>query len=159
MRRLAVLMTPIIHFGCPDCSSEIPAPSGGPGTVACPHSGKTAELGISARVRDGECVDVCAVCGHPDLYVQKDFNRTLGLSIVVLGSLASFVFFAIGEPVLAVLALVAMALVDGVIYLLVGQVTVCYACHAIYRGFGPNPEHKPFNLELLERYGGRAPRR
>jgi len=102
---------------------------------------------------------VCALCGHPDLYVQKDFNRALGLSIVVIGSLASVVFFAFREPFLAVGALAAMALVDGLIYLLVGEVTVCYSCHAIYRGFGPNPEHRSFNLELLERYGGRTPRR
>jgi hypothetical protein len=70
----------------------------------------------------------------------------------------SLVFFARGLPVLAMSALAGMALVDGVIYWLVGEVAVCYACHAIYRGFGRNPEHRGFDLELLERYGGREPR-
>lgn len=99
------------------------------------------------------------MCGHPDFYIQKDFNRSLGLAVVVLGSVSSVVLFGLREPFLAVGALIVMALVDGLIYFVVSDVTVCYACHAIYRGFGPNPEHQRFNLELLERYGGRAPRR
>jgi hypothetical protein len=103
-------------------------------------------------------VDVCACCGHSDLYVQKDFNRTLGLAIVILGCLGSLVFFGLGRPLPAFGALVAMAGIDGLIYLLVGDVAVCYSCHAIYRGFRRNPAHRPFDLELLERYGGRAPR-
>ena len=125
----------------------------------CPGCGRETKLGRTPAVRSGNRVDVCAVCGHPDLYVQKDFNRSLGLFIVGVGILASLVLFAMGEPVLAMGALLGMAAVDGLIYLLVGDVTVCYSCHAIYRGFESNPEHGPFNLELLERYGGRAPRR
>lgn len=93
------------------------------------------------------------------MYVQKDFNRSLGMLIVVVGISGSLILFAVTEPLFAVGALVLMALVDGLLYLLVGEVTVCYSCHAIYRGFGPNPEHEPFSLELLERYGGRTPRR
>jgi len=152
-------MGSIIHFGCPHCSGELEVPCSGPDTFECGACGKRLRIGISPDVRSGGRVDVCAVCGHPDMYVQKDFNRALGLVIVTLGVLASVVFFASGQPFLAVAALVVMALVDGVIYMLVGEVTVCYSCHAIYRGFGPNPEHGPFNLELLERYGGRNPRR
>jgi hypothetical protein len=152
-------MTAIIHFGCPDCARELAAPASGPPALTCGNCGRSTSLGRSPAVLEGSRVDVCPVCGHPDFYVQKDFNRALGLAVVVAGSLVSVVFFAMREPVLALGALVAMALVDGAIYLLVGEVTVCYSCHAIFRGFGPNPEHGPFNLELLERYGGRAPRR
>jgi hypothetical protein len=56
------------------------------------------------------------------------------------------------------LSLVVTAAVDLVIYSLVGEVTVCYACHAVYRGFGKNPEHEAFDLKSLEKYGGRDPR-
>ena len=49
-------------------------------------------------------------------------------------------------------------LVDFLAYFFVGQVTVCYSCHAIYRGFNRNPEHEPFDLKKLEKYGGRTPR-
>ncbi len=50
------------------------------------------------------------------------------------------------------------ALVDFLVYFLVGEVTVCYSCHAVYRGFERNPEHEPFDLKRLEKYGGRNPR-
>jgi hypothetical protein len=56
-------------------------------------------------------------------------------------------------------ALALTALVDFVAYSLVREVTVCYSCHAIYRGFKRNPEHEPFDLKKLEKYGGRTPRR
>jgi len=97
-------------------------------------------------------------CGHDALYVQRDFNRTLGLAIVIVGSLLSVVFFYRSEPLYAMLALVAMAIADLLIYLVVGEVTVCYACHAVYRGFERNPRHRPFDLKNLEKYGGREPR-
>jgi hypothetical protein len=100
----------------------------------------------------------CVSCGHDNLYVQKDFNRNLGVAIVVLGSLASLFFFSRGQPIYGMLALFASAGVDLLIYSVVGEVTVCYACHAIYRGLARNPEHGPFDLKDLEKYGGRDPR-
>lgn len=157
--KLATFMSSIIHFGCPECSRELEASSDGPDTLECAGCGQSLGLGKSPSLRTGQSVDVCAVCGHPDMYVQKDFNRNLGLGIVVLGVMASLVFFAANQPFLSVAALVLMAVIDGLIYLSVGEVTVCYSCHAIYRGFAPNPRHKSFNLQLLERYGGRTPRR
>ena len=50
------------------------------------------------------------------------------------------------------------ALVDFVAYRFVREVTVCYSCHTIYRGFNRNPEHEAFDLKKLEKYGGRTPR-
>ena len=103
-------------------------------------------------------VTACVSCGHDALYVQKDFNRQLGLFIVGGGIAASIYFFARSQPIVAMGALGLTALVDFLLYLFVREVTVCYACHAIYRGFGPNPEHEPFDLKKLEKYGGRTPR-
>jgi hypothetical protein len=103
-------------------------------------------------------VDVCASCGHDNLYIQKDFSRVLGITIVVIGVATSVVFFALDQSLLAMAALIAMAMLDALIYMLVGRVTVCYACHTIYRGFPPNPAHQGFDLELLERHGGKDPR-
>ena len=103
-------------------------------------------------------VKTCASCGHDTLYIQKDFNRTLGLGIVGVGVLASIVLFSRGEPLYAMLALVATAGIDLLIYTLVADVTVCYSCHTVYRGFPKNPDHGPFDLKDLEKYGGRDPR-
>ena len=100
----------------------------------------------------------CVACGHDTLYIQKDFNRNLGVAIVVAGSLISLFFFSRSQPIYAMLALFVSAGVDLLIYSLVGEVTVCYACHTIYRGLARNPDHGPFELKDLEKYGGRDPR-
>jgi len=80
------------------------------------------------------------------------------MTIVVTGVAASLYFFAKGQPFLAMSALGLTALIDFLAYFLVGEVTVCYACHAVYRGFRKNPEHETFDLKKLEKYGGRTPR-
>jgi hypothetical protein len=92
------------------------------------------------------------------LYVQKDFNRRTGLAIVVIGVVISVYFLARNQPMVAMGALGATALIDFLAYHFVREVTVCYSCHAIYRGFDRNPEHEPFDLKKLEKYGGRTPR-
>ena len=103
-------------------------------------------------------VTMCVSCGHDTLYVQKDFNRSAGIAIVGLGVVLSTYFFARSQPLFAMGALGLTALIDSLIYFLVREVTVCYACHAVYRGFKRNPEHETFDLKKLEKYGGRAPR-
>jgi hypothetical protein len=103
-------------------------------------------------------VTTCASCGHDDLYIQKDFNRLAGMVIVGVGIAVSLYFFAQREPFAAMAALGLTAFIDFLAYFLVGDVTVCYACHAIYRGFAKNPDHEPFDLKKLEKYGGRTPR-
>jgi len=92
------------------------------------------------------------------LYIQKDFNRALGVAIVVVGGLTSIFFLSRREPLFAMLTLGITAAVDYILYRLVGDVTVCYACHTIYRGFQRNPTHIAFDLKNLEKYGGREPR-
>jgi hypothetical protein len=80
------------------------------------------------------------------------------MTIVGLGIAASIFFFARSQPLFAMGALALTAVVDFLAYFLVQEVTVCYSCHAIYRGFKRNPEHEPFDLKKLEKYGGRTPR-
>ncbi|MBI4475218.1 MAG: hypothetical protein HY646_21320 [Acidobacteria bacterium] len=80
------------------------------------------------------------------------------MGIVIAGIAASVYFFATGNPFYAMGALFATAIIDFLLYRLVGDVTVCYACHAIYRGFEQNPDHDAFDLKKLEKYGGRDPR-
>ena len=80
------------------------------------------------------------------------------MAIVGLGIAASLYFFARNQPMFAMGALGLTALVDFLAYYFVSEVTVCYSCHAIYRGFDRNSGHEPFDLKKLERYGGRTPR-
>jgi len=113
---------------------------------------------MNDSIVDRNIVITCISCGHDTLYVQKDFNRHAGMAIVGLGIAASLYFFARGQPILAMGALALTALIDFLAWFLVGEVTVCYSCHAVYRGFKRNPEHEPFDLKKLEKYGGRTPR-
>src|SRR4030095_12563763 len=126
--------------------------------VTCPHCGHPVPLRMDRSIEDRNYVRNCVACGHDTLYVQKDFNRNVGVAIVVLGSLVSLFFFSNSQPIYRMLALFASAAVDFLIYSLVGEVTVCYSCHTIYRGLDKNPEHGPFALKDLEKYGGREPR-
>ncbi len=114
---------------------------------------------MNDSIMERDIVTTCTSCGHDTLYVQKDFNRRVGMAIVGLGIAISVYFFARSQPLFAMAALGVTAFVDFLAYFLVGEVTVCYSCHAIYRGFKRNPEHEPFDLKKLEKYGGRAPRR
>ena len=151
-------MDRIIQFKCRSCDAEIAIPPDPVGSVVCPTCKLKQEVRIPASLSQWKKVTQCVVCGHEDHYVQKDFNRQLGLGIVVVGILLSTYFFNHRQPFYAMASLVGTALIDLLIYTLVGSVTVCYSCHAVYRGFERNPEHEPFDLKKLEKYGGRTPR-
>jgi hypothetical protein len=151
-------MSPIILFTCRACEAEISTGPEPKHEVVCPACGKPQELRIPESLAATRIVNTCISCGHSDLYIQKDFNRQLGLIIVGIGVLSSTYFFNHREPFFAMGSLVVTALVDLIIYSLVGFVTVCYSCHAVYRGFNRNKEHEPFDLKKLEKYGGRTPR-
>jgi predicted RNA-binding Zn-ribbon protein involved in translation (DUF1610 family) len=151
-------MSPIIQFKCRTCDAEISTPPEDATEVVCPSCKKEQPVRIPATLRESRNIQTCISCGHSDFYVQKDFNRRLGVVIVAIGVLASTYFFERRQPFYAMASLVVTALIDLVIYSVVGLVSVCYSCHAVYRGFNRNPEHEAFDLKKLEKYGGRSPR-
>ena len=148
-----------IILKCRNCNREIdfPATAIREGIV-CPGCQEPVPLRMDPAIDEEHFVRNCVSCGHDALYIQKDFNRNVGVGIVLVGSLISLYFFSRSQPIYAMLALFVSAGVDLLIYSLVGEVTVCYACHTVYRGFKKNPEHEAFDLKNLEKYGGRDPR-
>lgn len=94
----------------------------------------------------------CLVCGNHELYKKKDFPHSLGMSILVLACLASTVTYGLYDKWLTWTILIGSAAFDGLLYLWVKDAIVCYRCHAHYRGVPANPEHKPFELTIGERY-------
>ena len=151
-------MTPIIHFKCRACEGEVLVQPSRSNRVGCPHCNTELDVFINDSLLEREVVTTCVSCGHDALYVKKDFNRQVGMVIVGLGIAISIYFFARSQPLFAMAALGMTAVVDFFVYFLVGEVTVCYSCHAVYRGFKRNPDHEPFDLKKLEKYGGRDPR-
>jgi hypothetical protein len=94
----------------------------------------------------------CVVCGNHELYKKKDFPHGLGMGILAAACVVSTVFYLLYEKTLTWAVLLGSAAFDGLLYLWVGDVVVCYRCHAHYRGVRPNAEHKPFELTVHERY-------
>ena len=58
----------------------------------------------------------------------------MGLTFVVVGAAISAVFYGYGMGLVAYGVLAAAALIDLVVYRRLGDVTVCYRCHAELRG-------------------------
>ena len=101
----------------------------------------------------GEPLNSCPKCGCTDLFVRKDFPQKLGLAIVVVAAL-TFLSLA-SRPryfYLGAVVLVVAAVVDAIIYLMVGKVTVCYRCRAEFRDVPINSEHEGFELAVAEKY-------
>jgi hypothetical protein len=96
----------------------------------------------------------CPWCMTSDLYIQKDFPQGIGLLIVVIGFAISTVFWYYEMPIETFSVLVASALIDGVLYYTVPDVTICYRCWSQARGEGSNSggRFRPFDLAIGERY-------
>jgi hypothetical protein len=134
---------PEIAFACPACGAE--AVAGLDGQGRCPACAAAAPLHLPAELVASRLLERCAACGSKELYVQRDFNQKAGLAVVAAGAiLAPFTYYA---------SLVAAALIDAGLYLLLPEITVCYRCHAHYRGFARNPRHQAFDLHIAEQYG------
>jgi len=134
-----------VHFLCLKCDARL-AREAGEAARACERCG--AENGVVAPTG---LIERCAACGHGELYFQKDFNRTTGVALVVLGSI--FVPWTYG------LSLLGVTILDYIVWRLVKNVIVCYRCQAVHRGYPPNPALKPFDLVTHDRhvYGAAPP--
>lgn len=130
-------------FACEACGGAIRVPIDRPReSVDCPACGRSHPIRVDESVaRTGELTR-CLVCGLDRLYVQKDFNKRLGIAIFVVAALLSVPTWG--------LSLVVATLLDFGLYYLLGDVTLCYRCAVQYRGFRRNPEHRPFDLHVAE---------
>lgn len=138
---------PSVNFLCPRCDARLARESAEPAR-ACERCGNP--NAVIAPPADS-IIASCAACGHDQLYFQKDFNRTTGVALVVLGSI--FVPWTYG------LSLLGVTILDYVVWRLVKNVIVCYRCQAVHRGYPPNPALKPFDLVTHDRhvYGAAPP--
>jgi hypothetical protein len=106
---------------------------------------------------DGE-LQHCLVCPSVELFVRKDFPQRLGVAIVVLGFAMSCVTWWNYWLYATFGVLFATALIDVLLFALVGETLVCYRCGAEYRDLTSMAAHGPFSLETHERYRQRAAR-
>jgi DNA-directed RNA polymerase subunit RPC12/RpoP len=138
------MTTGSVHYLCTKCEARLARTSGEPASP-CEHCGEP-----SAVVAPVE-VERCAACGHDQLYFQKDFNRRTGIVLVVIGAI--FVPWTWG------LSLLAVTILDYIVWRVVKNVIVCYRCQAVHRGYPIPPALKPFDLVIHDRhvYGAAPP--
>lgn len=93
----------------------------------------------------------CLVCGNSDLWRQKDFPQSIGLTFVAAGAILSSIAWYYHRPVWALGILLAFAALDIVLFAIMPDVLVCYRCGARHSG-GDISEHPTFDHEVAERY-------
>jgi hypothetical protein len=112
------------------------------GSVACAACGHRHTLHGESDERPDGALRRCLRCGLDRLYVQKDFNRKIGLGVFVVAALLSVPTWG--------LSLLVATLIDLGLYFLLGDVTICYGCNTQHRGFARNRAHGAFDLHIAE---------
>jgi len=136
-----------VVFACPQC--DVP----GQTAVDRPADWQCLACGYAQHLSQADPVlPACLVCGNGELFRKKNFPHGLGIGILVLGFVGFFVFQFWYLPWLAWSILIGTWLIDSVLYLLVGDVLVCYRCNAHYTGFPISRTHQPHELSIGERY-------
>ena len=141
-----------ISFLCPHCHGELEFDDLTQNDSPCPLCCTTIHLRISERMRRENVVDHCVACDCHKVYVQKDFNRTLGVTIFAAGAIVSLILYGKNLIWQAMAVLLGCAAVDALLYKFLTEVTICYKCHAQYREFTPNPDNQEFQLGLAEKF-------
>jgi hypothetical protein len=143
-----------VTFPCSSCDVPVSITlASAPAVATCPACGQTVTVPTPATVEtpDGIVVETCAVCGGHELYKKKAFPHWLGMTILTGACLGFVVLNAYRYQWWAWVVLLVSAAVDGLLYLLVKDVVVCYHCYAHHRGLGRSG-NKPFELIVHERY-------
>jgi hypothetical protein len=136
-------------FHCPACGQHNRTGDlSSAGEVACAHCDWSRPIAA-----DQAAPTQCAVCGNSDLWRQKDFPQSLGLALVAAGAVLSSIAWYFHWPQTALGLLMAFALADMVVFLLMPDVLVCYRCKARHRAVASSTaEHPGFSHETAERY-------
>lgn len=131
---------------------SLPATSSGRIESTCPACGEATEVNVSDELALRREVLSCPACAGREFFIRKDFPQKLGLTLVIVFGLVASVFYYFENVVATFATLFSLVLIDAVIYLFVGKVTVCYKCRAEFRGVIYNPDHQPFDLATSEKY-------
>jgi len=146
-----------VTYNCPECQRTVRVVvSGDLASVVCPHCAQAVKIPPNAIA--GGRINRCLVCPSTELYARKDFPQRLGVGLVVLGFIGSSIAWANYQVLWSFAILFGTALVDLVLYVVMGESLTCYRCHAQYRGFEEIERHGGFDLETHERYRQMAAR-
>jgi hypothetical protein len=109
-------------------------------------SGKSSQVQIPPQI--------CESCGAKKFYKQPDFKRSIGVTVVSLASLVSFVMMAMGfDWFLFMSPMLAALIVDRFFAYTRPLAMICYKCGHIYRGLSEEQLQavETFDLETYDR--------
>ncbi|HUY92460.1 MAG TPA: hypothetical protein VMV10_27200 [Pirellulales bacterium] len=146
-----------VTFACPRCgrSSAVELKTND-ASLRCPHC--QLEIEQPAGAFENGQLERCLVCPSNDLFVRKDFPQRVGVAIVVTGFAISCVTWNFYLTKLTFAVLFATAIIDFVLFAIVGESLTCYRCGAQYRGLEGLKNRQGFDLEIHERYRQEAAR-
>ena len=135
---------------CHQCGSALPVEATDTSLqINCGGCKQAFLLGFSNAVRADEKVDRCPVCAGGDFYMRKDFDPKVGVTVIVIAALISAGFYYYGQDLVAYGVLGGAALIDLAVYSRLKDLTVCYRCHAEFRG-DYEPLAGPFDLHTAD---------
>jgi hypothetical protein len=140
-----------VAYLCPACQASVRADfSADSIQLSCPQCAQRVK--IPEKSVEGERINRCLVCPSTDLFARKDFPQRVGVALVGLGFVGSCIAWANYQVFWTFAILFLMALIDFILYLVMGESLTCYRCQAQYRGTDEIERHGGFDLETHERY-------
>lgn len=140
-----------ISFACPHCDQRVAASlEEATRELNCPAC--TASVAVPQGAMNAGSLARCVVCPSSELYVRKDFPQRLGVAIVVAGVILSTVTWYYHLIYLTYGIFFVTALIDFVLWLVMGNLLQCYRCQAQYRGVAELEQFGSFDLETHEKY-------
>lgn len=112
-------------------------------------------LGLSGKSSQVQALpQVCESCATKKFYKQPDFKRSIGVTVVTIASLVSFVMMAMGfDWFLFMSPMVVALIVDRFFAHTRPLAMICYQCAHIYRGLSEEQlkDVEAFDLETYDR--------
>jgi len=136
-----------IQFQCPQCNNSISEERvEGKKEIPCSHCKKKFSLRHFPH-EDPKELRVCPLCEAGHLYIQKNFPKKIGLSIVILAAIITLLW-----DHKYYFTLIATAFIDYILYKRCPNITKCYLCLAEYSDYKPLADRAGFDLNIYERY-------
>jgi DNA-directed RNA polymerase subunit RPC12/RpoP len=140
-----------VSYHCPTCGHAVrESLSADSRALVCQNC--RGQIAIPSQAISGRQISRCLACPSTELYARKDFPQRLGVGLVILGFVGSSIAWANYHVLWTFAILFVTALVDLLLYIIMGESLTCYRCGAQYRGCDEIERHGGFNLETHERY-------
>ncbi len=132
-----------IQITCSNCGSGIEViPEHHAHSVDCHICKHVTPVNFTHQHEEG-ILKECPVCSRQDFYKQKDFNRKIGVVLFVIAAILSIWTYG--------LSLVALYLVDLLLFKRLSMVAICYKCQTNFRQVKNMAELPDFDHEMNDR--------